>query len=504
MRTEGGRAIYHSSRLFIVGAAGVLLAAFLAGCGNSAETRAFPADAAATIDRIVESGMTAALIPGAMVAVVDPDRGTYVKAYGTSDLATGRPADIHDSVRIASVTKTFTSTAVLRLADEGKLSLDDRLNRYVDGIPYGDTITLRDLLGMRGGVYDLDHEPAYQEQLDAKSPTLGWHEGDRLRAITGNPQYATPPNTRTAYSNSEYYLLGLVLEKVTGKPVHEVINDLVADYGLTETTYPVDATMPTPESRGYAYFDETPTDVTARDTPTLYGAGASMVSTISDLAEYTGMLGRGNLLKPETLHARTQSTQARGGLSYGLGVMVSGRWFGHSGTTSGYTTYIAYLPDRDVSVAVAVNQFTRLLWLRADDIWKEIVTELYPGTLGDTPAPSTAPPVPAVDELDAQLRQSLDPAIPAAAKPLRVENDDKDPDLITRLSTVLAQYDPKFQVYRATAVNNSLMALGLAAAPEGKSQMVVPFAAVDGAWRISSGWACNILTASAVPSPACT
>ncbi|GAB4585437.1 hypothetical protein Ntsu_32690 [Nocardia sp. IFM 10818] len=483
----------------------MLLAAFLAGCGNSADTPAFPADAAATIDRIVESGMTAALIPGAMVAVVDPDRGAYVRAYGTSDLTTGRPAGVHDSVRIASVTKTFTATAILRLADEGTLSLDDRLNRYVDGIPYGDAITLRDLLGMRGGVYDLDHEAAYQEQLDAKSPTLGWQEGDRLRAITGNPQYATPPNTRTAYSNSEYYLLGLVLEKVTGKPVHEVINDLVADYGLTETAYPVDAAMPAPESRGYAYFDETPSDVTGRAAPVLYGAGGSMVSTISDLAEYTGMLGRGTLLKPETQHARTQSTQARGGLSYGLGVMVSGRWFGHSGTTAGYTTYIAYLPDRDVSIAVVVNQFTRLLWLRADDIWKEIVTELYPGTLGEAAAPEDPPPpVPTASELDAQLRQAFDPAIPASEKSLRVADDDKDPDLITRLATVLAQYDTNFEVSRATAVNRSLMALGLAATPQGKSPMVVPFVAIDGAWRISSAWACNILTAGAVPSPACT
>ncbi len=489
-----------------IGVIGVLLAALLVGCGNRTENPVLPADSAATIDRIMESGMTAALFPGAMVAVVDPDLGTYVKAYGTSDIVTGRVAGIHDSFRIASVTKTFTATAVLRLADKGKLSLDDRLDRYVADIPYGDSITLRDLLGMCGGVYDLDHEAAYQEQVDAKSPNLGWQEGDRLRAIIGNPQYATPPNTRTRYSNSEYYLLGLVLEKVTGKPIHDVIADLIGEYGLGETAYAVDATTPTPGARGYTYFDEAPTDVTDRAAaPGLYGAAASMVSTISDLATYTGLLGRGDLLRPETFRARRQSTEAGGGLSYGPGLMIDGQWLGHSGTVSGYTTYIAYLPDRDVSIAVAVNQFSRLLWLRADDLWKEIVTALYPGTLGKgSPSNGSPPPVPAVDVLNAQLRQAFDPAIPATAKALRVADDDKDPELITRVAATLAQFDPGFEVYRATAVNQSLMALGLAASPPGKTQMVVPLTAVDGSWRISSAWACNVLTGSGGSSPACT
>ncbi len=250
-------------------------AALLVGCASDErQDRRFPAETAGQIDHIVRPQMDARLAPGALVAVNDPERGTFVRAYGTADLATARPMNAADHVRIGSITKTFTATAVLRAADEGKLSLDDVLARYVPGVPYGDTITLRDLLGMQGGVWDVREEPAFAEQIVAKTPASEWHEGDRLRAIIAHPERAMPPRRRVEYSNSEYYLLGLVLEKVFGKPVHEVIGDVIAAHGLRSTTYPTDATMPAPDSRGYAHFDEAPTDVTARTTPALAGARA--------------------------------------------------------------------------------------------------------------------------------------------------------------------------------------------------------------------------------------
>ncbi|MFE7745159.1 serine hydrolase domain-containing protein [Nocardia sp. NPDC057455] len=99
--------------------------------------------------------------PGVLVAVHDPKRGDFVSAYGTAGLATGQPMDAADHVRIGSISKTFTATAVLRAADEGKLALDDVLERYVPGVPNGTSITLRDLLGMQGGVWDVRRDPAF-------------------------------------------------------------------------------------------------------------------------------------------------------------------------------------------------------------------------------------------------------------------------------------------------------------------------------------------------------
>ncbi|MFB8002517.1 serine hydrolase domain-containing protein [Nocardia sp. NPDC056000] len=488
--------------------AALVLTTVVVGCGrgDGDETHYLPTELVSKIDEIVASSMAASLIPGVMVAVIDPERGSYVHAYGVSDLATGRPASVHDSVRIGSVTKTFTATAVLRLVDEGKLSLDDRLDRYVDHIPYGDVITLRDLLDMRGGVWRLDGLAAQNEQLYRKTPATEWREGDYLRAIIDNPDRAMPPNAHTVYSNSNYYLLGLVLEKVSGRPVRDVLNGLAADYGLRETRYPVDGVMPDPVSHGYSYFEENPTDVTARTTPALFGAAGSMVSTISDLAEYASKLGRGDLLRPETFRerARVQDAAADAELPYGLGLIVTNGWLGHEGAVPGYTTKVRYLPERKLTVAVAVNQYTippSTFGAPADEVWMHIVAALYPGLQGEGAGYWTAPTpaVPSVDELNSQLRQSFDPNVPAAQRPLTVQGGAKDPDLLIRVGSFFT----RFQVEKVTRIGQALSATTASDSPLGKSRSVFPLVADDGQWKISLSWACLVVRMVGESSPAC-
>nr|WP_255508323.1 serine hydrolase domain-containing protein [Nocardia sp. CS682] len=496
-----------------------VVATALVGCESSDECgpgdscpQAFSTDAAGKIDETVRKSMDAGLIPGALVAVHDPVRGTYTKAYGVADLATGRPMTVDDHVRIGSVTKTFTATAVLRAADEGKLSLDDALSRYVPGVPNGDAITLRDLLGMRGGVWDLVGDNDFGSQLVAKTPGP-WHDGDRLRAIIDHPESAKPPRSNTEYSNSEFFLLGLVLEKVTGKPVREVLDEVATAHGLHDTTYPADATIPDPAGRGYAYFDDTATDVTARNTPEIFGAAGSMVSTIGDLTRYAPLLARGDLLKPETLQARLQFTSGTAGgapFDYGLGMQRFGPWLGHTGGVLGYTTHLGYLPDRGITVAVAVNQYTvppTLLRITASAIWSALVDQLYPESLpGNTPAPTTAaPPQPAPADLSAQLQQAFDPEVPAAQKTLRASDEDKDPELLTRLATGYAEYPMTFQVDKLTQFDNhTLLATTMTTFAGAKRPMVVPFTARDNTWRLSTDWICESLIAVSQSSPACT
>ncbi|MFF3224532.1 serine hydrolase domain-containing protein [Nocardia suismassiliense] len=491
-----------------------MVATVLVGCEAYAECgpgdscpQAFSTDAAGKIDETVRKFMDAGLIPGALVAVHDPARGTYTTAYGVADLATGRPMTVDDHVRIGSVTKTFTATAVLRAADDGKLSLDDTLSKYVPGVPNGDTIALRDLLGMRGGVWDLIGDTDFGTQLVAKTPAP-WHDGDRLRAIIDHPESAKPPRSNTEYSNSEFFLLGLVLEKVTGRPVREVLNEVATAHGLRDTTYPADATIPDPASRGYSYFDDTATDVTARNTPEIFGAAGSMVSTIGDLTRYAPLLARGDLLKPETVQARMQFTSG-GPLEYGLGVQGFGPWRGHTGGVLGYTTHFGHLPDRGITVAVVVNQYTippTLLRITASSIWGALVRQLYPESLpGNTPAPTTAPAEPSPADLGAQLQQTFDPKIPVSQKTLRALDDDKDPELLARLANGYAEYPMTFQVDKLTQFDNhTLFATATATFAGGKRPMVVPFTARDNTWRLSTDWICESLVAVSQPSPACT
>ncbi|WP_069165871.1 serine hydrolase domain-containing protein [Nocardia altamirensis] len=482
-------------------------------CGPNASCAAkfLPTEVTSTLDEIVRKQMDAGLIPGALVAVRDPDRGAYTKAYGVADLVSGRPMDVGDHVRIASVTKTFTATAVLMAADEGKLSLDDPLEKYVLGVPNGHIITVRDLLGMRGGVWDLGEDPGYLAQLVSKEPG-NWLDGDRVSLLAAHPEKARQPRTNTAYSNSEYFLLGLVLEKVTGKPVPEVLDAVATAHGLSETSYPTDATVPAPASRGYSYFDTTATDVTARNMPAVFGAAGSMVSTIGDLVAYAPLLAGGDLLKPETSQTRQQFTEgafAGEHFEYALGLQRFGPWLGDTGSVPGYTTHVAYLPDRRISVAVAVNQNTHppgLMSLSASSIWGAIVRQLYPESFpGNGPKPTTPPPpVPYPADLTAQLARTLDPSIPADQKTLRSMGEAKDPELLTRLASVWAEHPSTVQVDKVTEFDGeAMLATSTLTYDGGKRPIIIPFAARNNAWVLTTHWVCRNLTAAGKTSPAC-
>ncbi|QVI21802.1 beta-lactamase family protein [Nocardia tengchongensis] len=420
-------------------------------------------------------------------------------------------ASVSDHYRVGSITKTFTATAVLRLADDGKLSLEDRLSRYVEGVPYGDTITIRDLLGMRGGVYDFAADPEFAPQVRVPAPDRSWTTDDTLRVIRTHADKAQPPNTRTAYSNSEYYLLGLVLERATGRPVGEVINGLARDYGL-DARYPNDTTVPTPESRGYAYAADVLTDVTTRTSPAVWGAAGAMTSTVTDLAAYAPVLTQGKFLQPETLRERTTftaGTDAGTPMDYGLGLMRSGMWLGHTGAVLGDTAVTLYLPDRKISVAVVANQYEpsykNLLPISALSIWQDIVVRLYPETVPWlTAPPSTSDPkVPSPAELTDQLRNTLDPTIPAAGKQLRASGDDKDPELTTKLAR--AYTGATVTVDKTTDHGDRIMyATARIAVAQKTVPMIIGFQARDGGWQLSNAWSCQQLALAGENSPACS
>ncbi|MFI9534133.1 serine hydrolase domain-containing protein [Nocardia fusca] len=486
----------------------------VAGCGfaDREPRNGFPADEAAVIDSAVRAHMEAGLIPGAAVAIVDPQRGTFLRAYGLADTATGRPTTVDDHFRVGSVTKTFTATAVLRAADQGRLSLDDALEKFVPGVPNGGAITIRDLLGMRGGVYDYSTDPEFVEQLKPAKPAREWGRGEVLRVIAARPDLAKTPGQQGSYSNSEYYLLGLVLERVTGKPVRQVLGEIAGDHGLRETFYPEDRSLPAPAARGYTYAADVAVDVTERTYPDLYGAAGAMVSSVADLSSYASGLGRGGLLKESTFRARTEftdiSTPGGGTYRYGLGLAQDGRWLSHEGSVLGYTTKIGYLPERDVGVVVAVNQHTlpaTQLMTNAPSIWSAIVDDLYPGTRAPAGlSTEPTPPVPTVAEMNSQLEEVFDPGVPAAQKSIRVVGDDEDPELVNRMASFQAQFSVQVNVDRVTVIRpNLLLATTSTTSSEGNMPMVVPLVASDGKWWLPTWWVCVAAGPEAGASAVC-
>ncbi|MEV5650295.1 serine hydrolase domain-containing protein [Nocardia sp. NPDC052254] len=495
-------------RLRAVAALVVAVSLALAACGNGAEAPSFPGDVAQGVDRIAESSIAAGLIPGAAISIIDPQRGTYARAYGVADVGTGRPADVRDHYRIASITKTFTATAALRLADQGKLSLDDHLSRYVDGIPNGDVITLHDLLGMRGGVYDFTTDPSYRGYNIGKPAGQVYDRESALRVIRSHPKRAQPPNIRTVYSNSEYFLLGIVLEKVTGRPVRDVLNSVAADHGLPDTEYPLGAALLAPASRGYSYDEGKLVDVTSFAGPEAAGAAGAMVSTVGDMGQYVLKLDRGDLLTPQSFRSRSAFTPMNDA-GYGLGLWKLGSWVGHNGGMPGYSSMVMALPDRGVSVAVLINQATT--WkqgfsISAYTIFARIVNSLYPSTLPPTPtSASPSPPIPSPAELTPRLMAVLDPAANPAIPPLPIDGTDVDPGLPAAISDAYRSQGISLRVDRTTDLGSGMMAATSTMSVQNDTgPLIIMLTARDGMWLLSRGWACESLARfSQQHSPAC-
>ena len=350
----------------------------------------FPPELTASIDRLAQ----AALGNGAtraIVSVTDPARGTHLKAYGSAD-ADGTPMTVGTHYRIASVTKTFTAGAVLELAGQGRLSLDDPLARFVIDIPHGEAITVRDLLGLRGGVYDFTTDPGLLRRYQTDLTLPGWNPDDALQIIRANPEKAGTPGARTVYSNSEYVLLGYVIERASGQPANEYLADLADRMDLPATSFPTDSALPAPFSCGYIATGGTssatgvPVDATASN-PLLPWTAGALVSTVPDMTRYASMLANGAGLPPELVAQRqTWKPMTTDGVrvQYGLGMRQVGDWIGHDGTMLGFGTMVFHHPVTGSTVVVMVNAAGPDADPAAD-VWREIVQLLQPDSLPQWP-----------------------------------------------------------------------------------------------------------------------
>jgi D-alanyl-D-alanine carboxypeptidase len=250
----------------------VLAALLVSGCGgdsasqeDSAEDPATTEDteqATATADsgkEAPEDALNAALdqsfeesgAPGVVAAVQTPEY-TWIHALGVADRTSEEPMtpDVHH--RIGSVTKTFTGTLLLQAEAEGLLSLDDTIDRYVDGVPNGDEITLRQMADMTSGVADYSQTEQFDDEL-ASDPCRVW-EPEQLVQIGLKDSPLFDPGTEWQYSNTNYILLGLVMEQVTDETIGQLYRErIIEPLGLQGTSFPdlADSSLPDPHAQGY-------------------------------------------------------------------------------------------------------------------------------------------------------------------------------------------------------------------------------------------------------------
>ncbi|MEV0675298.1 serine hydrolase domain-containing protein [Actinosynnema sp. NPDC050436] len=305
------------------------------------------------------------VVPGAQVdswiaarqasaAVLRVDDGTGVASHAAGE------AQVDGHFRIGSVTKTFVATVVLQLVDEGRVGLDDPIARYVHGVPKGEVITVRQVLDHTSGLYDYAHEQGWStNRWRGAARFRSYRPRDLLDVAFSHPSNFEP-GSGWRYSNTNYVVAGLLVERVTGRPYGaEVTRRIIDPLGLRHTSVPGHLPwLPRPHARGYAEVAGRLVDATLMN-PSLDWAAGEMISTTADLDRFLDALLGGRLLEPASLAAMRTTRETGSIFGYGLGLqrfdLPCGRsvW-GHGGELIGYLTY-ALRDDEGKSAVLSYN-----------------------------------------------------------------------------------------------------------------------------------------------------
>jgi len=369
---QGQKTTHTRSPLVRVSAvAGVVVVLALAGCGGDVASTAIPrasvstsspvfvpdpppGDVAAAITELVaEQGDVAE--PGCAVSAVAEGEVVYEGGYGTADLATGSPIDARTTFDIASVSKQFTAAATFLLAHADELALDDEIHTYLPELPdYGAAVTLDDLVHHTSGLGD------YTELLGAEyDDTDVTTTAQALDALVATPGLAFEPGTQFEYSNSNYFLLGLVVERVDGRTLATFLHDEVfVPLGMDHTVVRDDADLDVADgAEGYAADGQGGFEPNTTNWEQV-GDGAVWTS-VRDLQRWAANLATFEVGGP----ALSQDLLAPGavldedGLAYAGGLtLLPGGQVEHSGAWAGFVSEFVVDPGESTSVAVLCNR----------------------------------------------------------------------------------------------------------------------------------------------------
>jgi len=310
----------------------------------------------AKIDAILEPPIKAGKIAGASVAVMKGNETIVQKGYGYADLELDVPTPPRATYEIGSITKQFTASSILLLAEQGKLSLDDELTKFFPDYPTGGRrITIRRLLNHTSGIKGYTELPEFREFQMLKKP----HE-ELVKLFSAKP-FDFEPGEEMIYNNSAFFLLGLIIEKVSGKPYDKFVQENLFDrVGMPDSYYCSERAIHKNHAHGYD---------TDKNTLVLKGyidhswpfAAGSLCSSTNDLVAWNKALHGGKLLKPESYKQMTSPGTLNDGtrIRYGMGIGVmniGGRaMIGHSGGINGFLSESQYYPKDDLIIIVLLN-----------------------------------------------------------------------------------------------------------------------------------------------------
>jgi CubicO group peptidase (beta-lactamase class C family) len=323
-----------------------------------------PASAQATLDPGVRAGidqavnevLTSSGAPSASIAVVRDGAIVYAKAYGRARLDPSTPATPAMRYSIGSISKQFTAAAILLLAEEGRLTLDDPVERWVPGLTRGKEVTIRHLLSMTSGYQD------FWPQDYVMPPMLQSITASAILEQWGKKPLDFDPGTRWQYSNTNYVIAGVIVEKAAGVPLLELLKRRVfTPLGMMTVADTDSAPLGPGEPERYRRFALGPPRPAPKEGKGWMFAAGELAMTASDLATWDISLMKGTVLKADSYTQLVSEIRLASGVGtgYGLGVSLSlpngRRRISHGGEVSGFTAENDVYPDDGVAVVALTN-----------------------------------------------------------------------------------------------------------------------------------------------------
>jgi len=306
------------------------------------------------LNGVVQSNAT-----GLAVLVAQDGRILFEKGYGQADRERHLPATAQTKFRIGSITKQFTAAAILKLQEEGKLSVHDKLAKYIPDFPRGDEVTLDHLLTHTSGIRSYTDKPGFMDTVTTPVKTE-----DLIQSFKNDP-YDFSPGQKWHYDNSGYFLLGYIIEKVSGQTYGEFLRqNFFGPLGMTNTGVHRSGLHLDNEALGYSYDGSGFTNALNWDMSRAGGAGA-LYSTVEDLYRWNEGIFNGKVLSPASLKAaftavktdENKENASTNGYGYGwfLGQLRGAQEISHGGGLQGFSSFLLRLPRERFTVVALAN-----------------------------------------------------------------------------------------------------------------------------------------------------
>ena len=323
---------------------------------SAKETNFLPPEVSKKIDDAATKMLSESGVPSASIAVVKDGILTYTKAYGLADIASHRPATTSMIYSVGSISKQFTAASILLLAEEGKLSLDDPVGRWLPDLTRANEVTIRQVLSMTSGYQD------YWPQDYVMPPMMKPASPEEILKGWAQKRLDFEPETKWQYSNTNYVAAGVIVERLSGMSVLDFLHRRVFDPLGMKTVFDCDSSaLPSGAPTRYHRYGLGPARPAPKEGKGWLFAAGELAMTASDLAKWDIAMIDQAILKPQSYREMEKAELLKNGAStqYGLGVGVSlvngRRVLAHGGEISGFTAQNSVYPDDRAAVIVLTN-----------------------------------------------------------------------------------------------------------------------------------------------------